>query len=49
MNFKERDFIPMLFGGGNAVGEPLLGGIDNADNLAQLQKNIDAALAADQK
>ena len=34
---------------GNAVGEPLLGGIDNADNLAQLQKNIDAALAADQK
>ena len=31
------------------VGEPLLGGIDNADNLAQLQKNIDAALAADQK
>lgn len=34
---------------GNAVGEPLLGGIDNADNLAQLEKNIDAALAADQK
>ena len=34
---------------GNTVGEPLLGGIDNADNLAQLQKNIDAALAADQK
>lgn len=34
---------------GNAVGEPLLGGIDNADNLAQLQKNIDTALAADQK
>ena len=34
---------------GNAVGEPLLGGIDNADNLAQLQKNIDAALAAHQK
>ena len=31
---------------GNTVGEPLLGGIDNADNLAQLQKNIDAALAA---
>ena len=28
---------------------PLLGGIDNADNLAQLEKNIDAALAADQK
>lgn len=34
---------------GNTVGEPLLGGIDNANNLAQLQKNIDAALAADQK
>ena len=34
---------------GNSFGEPLLGGIDNADNLAQLQKNIDAALAADQK
>ena len=34
---------------GNTVGEPLLGGIDNADNLAQLEKNIDAALAADQK
>ena len=27
----------------------MLGGIDNADNLAQLQKNIDTALAADQK
>ena len=34
---------------GNAVGEPLLGGIDNEDNMAALQKNIDAALAADQK
>ena len=39
-----------LAGGTDLSGFVLsLGGIDNADNLAQLQKNIDAALAADQK
>ena len=32
---------------GNIVGEPLLGGIDKEENLAALQKNIDAALAKD--
>lgn len=32
---------------GNVVGEPLLGGIDKEENLAALQKNIDAALAKD--
>ncbi len=31
---------------GNVVG-PLLGGIDKEENLAALQKNIDAALAKD--
>ena len=30
---------------GNVVGQPLLGGIDKEENLAALQKNIDAALA----
>ena len=30
---------------GKVVGEPLLGGIDKEENLAALQKNIDAALA----
>ena len=32
---------------GNVVGQPLLGGIDKEENLAALQKNIDAALAKD--
>ena len=32
---------------GKVVGEPLLGGIDKEENLAALQKNIDAALAKD--
>ena len=32
---------------GNVVGQPLLGGIDKEENLATLQKNIDAALAKD--
>lgn len=31
----------------NVVGQPLLGGIDKEENLAALQKNIDAALAKD--
>ena len=29
------------------LGQPLLGGIDKEENLAALQKNIDAALAKD--
>ena len=32
---------------GNVVGQPLLGGIDKEENLAALQKNIDAALSKD--
>lgn len=32
---------------GKVMGEPLLGGIDKEENLAALQKNIDAALAKD--
>ena len=30
---------------GNLVGDPIMGGINNANQMAQLQKNIDAALA----
>ena len=48
-NAKDLSATYVFDRNGNAVGEPLLGGIDNADNLAQLQKNIDTALAADQK
>ena len=32
---------------GNIVGEPLLGGIDNEENMAKLQQTIDEALAKD--
>lgn len=32
---------------GNVVGEPLLGGIDNEQNLEMLQKTIDEAIARD--
>ncbi len=35
-------------GNGKLVGEPLLGGIDNKDNLETLQKTIDEAIAAAQ-
>ena len=34
---------------GNIVGEPIMGGIDNEDNAAALQKLIDEALAQSQQ